>query len=64
MPAPFGPMIPVTLRGAAVSDTSSSAVRPPNRTVTSLTSSTRAWSSGAFSEPGSELLFIKHVLLT
>jgi hypothetical protein len=56
-------MIPVTCRGAAVSDTASSAVRPPNRTVTSLTSSTPAWSSGAFAGPGSELLFIKHVLL-
>ena len=37
-PAPLGPMIPVTWRGAALSDTLSSAVRPPNRTVTPLTS--------------------------
>jgi hypothetical protein len=56
-------MIPVTWRGGAVSDTASSAVRPPNRTVTSLTSSTPARSSGGFAGPGSELLFIKHVLL-
>jgi hypothetical protein len=39
-PAPLGPMIPVTWRGAALIDTSSSAVSPPNCTVTPLTSST------------------------
>jgi hypothetical protein len=33
-------VIPVTWRGAALSDTPSSAVRPPNRTVTPLMSST------------------------
>src|SRR5690606_26307881 len=38
LPAPFGPMRPVTLWGAIVSPTSESAARPPNRTVTPSTS--------------------------
>ena len=32
LPAPFGPMTPMTCRGGTASDTASSAVSPPNRT--------------------------------
>jgi hypothetical protein len=39
LPAPFGPMTPTISPGAAWSDTRSSAVSPPNATVTSLTTS-------------------------
>ena len=55
LPAPFGPMIPVTWRPAAVSETSSSAVRPPNRTVTPRTSRTplgRCQAAAAAPKPG------------
>ena len=38
LPAPFGPMMPVTMRGPAVSDTSSSAVKLPKLTFSPLTS--------------------------
>ena len=40
LPAPFGPMTPSTCRGGTASETASSAVSPPKRTVTSCTSST------------------------
>src|SRR5580700_8670986 len=40
LPAPFGPITPRMCRGGTASDTESSAVSPPNRTVTSLTSRT------------------------
>ena len=36
LPAPFGPMTPMTCLGGTASETASSAVRPPNRTVTPL----------------------------
>ncbi len=38
LPAPFGPMTPSTSPGSTNSDTESSAVRPPKRTVTPSTS--------------------------
>ncbi len=58
LPAPFGPMIPVTWRGVAVSETASSAVTPPKRTVTSRTCSAPPCSGGGIS---GELRFIGSV---
>src|SRR5437762_8216124 len=40
LPAPFGPITPRTCRGGTASETASSAVSPPKRTVTSRASST------------------------
>jgi hypothetical protein len=61
-PAPLGPMIPVIWRGAALRDTSSSAVRPPNRTVTPLTSRIPAAGGGSTSPASDELSFITRTL--
>src|SRR5215467_8894207 len=63
LPAPFGPMTPVTWQGAAANDTESSAVSPPNRTVTSRMSSTPGLSPGGLGAH-SELLFIALFLPT
>src|SRR5215470_13000828 len=63
LPAPFGPMTPVTWQGAAANDTESSAVRPPKRTVTSRMSSTPGLSPGGLGAH-SELRFIALFLLT
>jgi hypothetical protein len=57
-------MTPVTWRGAAVNDTESSAVRPPNRTVTSRMSSMPAPSPVGVLGAHSELSFITLFLLT
>ena len=62
LPAPFGPMMPVTWRGAAASDTSSSAVSPPNRTVTPCTSS-RPVPVPAGGGPADESSFTEKALL-
>src|SRR3954466_8475451 len=45
LPAPLGPITPTTSPGATVSDTSSSAVSPPKRTVRPSTRSIYAGSS-------------------
>src|SRR5215469_11185852 len=62
LPAPFGPMTPVTWQGAAANDTESSAVSPPKRTVTSRMSSTPGLSPGGLGAH-SELVFIALFLL-
>src|SRR5438067_84437 len=50
LPAPFGPITPTTSPGSTDADTSSSAVSPPNRTVTPWTSS-RADTRGPYRDP-------------
>src|SRR5215471_14902762 len=62
LPAPFGPMTPVTWQGAAANDTESSAVSPPKWTVTSRMSSTPGLSPGGLGAH-SELVFIALFLL-
>ena len=48
LPAPFGPMTPRTCRGGTASETASSAVSPPKRTVTFCTSRTEPGFTGIF----------------
>src|SRR3954468_971836 len=55
LPAPFGPMSPVTWPGAADSETSSTATLPPKRTMTSSTSSCAIQLHIAHAERGVDL---------
>src|SRR4029450_878249 len=56
LPAPLGPMMPTISPGAARSETSRTAVRPPNRWVTASSSSIAARGAEALAEPSDQAL--------
>src|SRR5437867_6184185 len=56
LPAPLGPMMPTISPGAARSETSRTAVRPPKRLVTASSSSIAARGADALAEPSDQAL--------